>query len=189
MPTAKASFCAPNGRKRQTCNHAREPSFFCGLQIRQLWPVRRRCYSENGHWRTCSERALCPQSDVNSTSDPCCTLHEWLVFPPCGRTEFYVDAAFSTLRAHAAGKPNSHNGLFLAVRCVLDQRPLCKSLRSHLLRHTSLPDLQPKITSLHELNICLFPSKKQRSAVTLVARYTERRPNVVTAYSPRTDAV
>ena len=47
----------------------------------------------------------------NSTPDPCCTLHEWLVLPPRGSTEFYADAAFSTLRAHAARKPNSHNGL------------------------------------------------------------------------------
>ena len=84
---------------------------------------------------------------------------------------------------------NFHYGLFLAVRCVLDQRPLCKSLRSHLLRHTSLPDLQPKITSLHELNICLFPSKKQRSAITLVARYTDMKAAYPWPYSLRTDAV
>ena len=49
--------------------------------------------------------------------DPCCTLHEWLVFPPRGSTEFYADAAFSTLRAHAAKKPNLHNGLFADFRC------------------------------------------------------------------------
>jgi hypothetical protein len=32
-----------------------------------------------------------------------------------GSTEFYADAAFSTLRAHAAGKPNSQFGLLAAV--------------------------------------------------------------------------
>ena len=42
-----------------------------------------------------------PQS-VNSSSDPCCTLHEWLVLPPCDSTKFYADAAFPTPRAHAA---------------------------------------------------------------------------------------
>jgi len=42
-----------------------------------------------------------PQSE-NSTFDPCCTLHEWLVFPLRGSNEFYIDAAFSALRAHAA---------------------------------------------------------------------------------------
>jgi len=39
---------------------------------------------------------------VNSTSDPCCILHEWLVFPLRGSTEFCADAAFSTLRARTA---------------------------------------------------------------------------------------
>jgi len=58
---------------------------------------------------------------VSSTSDPCCTLHEWLVFPPRGSTEFYADAAFSTLRVHAARKPNSHNGLKPAIRCCRER--------------------------------------------------------------------
>jgi hypothetical protein len=35
---------------------------------------------------------------LNWTSEPCCTLHEWLVFPLRGRANFYADAAFSTLR-------------------------------------------------------------------------------------------
>ena len=65
-----------------------------------------------------------PQS-VNSTSDPCCTRHEWLVFPPGGSTEFFAGAAFSTLRAHAAGKPNSHFGRIADVRCGLDRGLLC----------------------------------------------------------------
>jgi hypothetical protein len=55
------------------------------------------------------ERSLCPHS-VNSASHPCCTLHEWLVLSLRGSTEFYADAALSTLRACAAEKPNSHNG-------------------------------------------------------------------------------
>jgi hypothetical protein len=55
---------------------------------------------------------------VSSTSDLCCALHEWLVSPLRGSTEFYADAAFSTLRAHAAGKPNSRNGLVSAIRSV-----------------------------------------------------------------------
>jgi len=37
--------------------------------------------------------------------------------------------------------------------------------------------------------ICTVSSQTQRSAVTLVAGYTERRPNVVAPYSLRTDAV
>jgi hypothetical protein len=70
--------------------------------------------------RTC-KRPVCPQC-VNLASDRCCTLHEWLVFPPRGSTEFYADAAFFTLRAHAARKPNSHNGLFFLFRCVVYER-------------------------------------------------------------------
>ena len=43
------------------------------------------------------------------------TLREWLVFTLRGSAQFYADAAFPTLRAHAARKPNSHNGLLAAV--------------------------------------------------------------------------
>ena len=55
---------------------------------------------------------------MNSTSDPYFTLQEWLLFPPRGTTEFYADAAFCKLRAHAGGEPNSHNGLTSVVRQV-----------------------------------------------------------------------
>jgi hypothetical protein len=58
-----------------------------------------------------------PQS-VNSTIDPWCALHEWLVFPLRGSTKFYADAAFATLRAHAAGKQNSQNGLILLKKSL-----------------------------------------------------------------------
>ena len=50
---------------------------------------------------------------VNPTSDLCCTLREWQVSPLCGNTEFYADAAFSTLRAHAAEKSVSYTHLTL----------------------------------------------------------------------------
>jgi hypothetical protein len=46
-----------------------------------------------------------------------CDLPEWPVLSPRVSTEFYANAAIPTLRAHAAGKPKSHNGLFAAVRC------------------------------------------------------------------------
>lgn len=58
---------------------------------------------------------LCPQS-VNSTPDPCCNLPEWLDFLLRGSTETYADAAFSMLRALAAWKSDSHNGLEAAMR-------------------------------------------------------------------------
>ncbi|WP_238936865.1 hypothetical protein, partial [Sulfitobacter geojensis] len=61
---------------------------------------------------------------VNSTSDPCCPLHEWLVFLQCGSTDLYADAAFSKLRAHAARKPNSHKGLIASVNCGLREQQL-----------------------------------------------------------------
>jgi hypothetical protein len=61
---------------------------------------------------------------VNSTSDPCCPLHEWLVFLQCGSTDLYADAAFSTLRAHAARKSNPHKGLIAAVNCGLREQQL-----------------------------------------------------------------
>jgi len=53
---------------------------------------------------------ITPQS-VSSTFDPRCTLHQWLVFPLGGSTEFFADAAFPSLRAHAAEKMNSQFGL------------------------------------------------------------------------------
>jgi len=80
----------------------------------------RKCCVSNS--RACI-RPLSPQS-VNSTSHPCCTLHEWLVSPPRGSTELYADAAFSTLRAHAARKPNSHNGLYPVILRPAASRPL-----------------------------------------------------------------
>ena len=40
-------------------------------------------------------------------------MPEWRVLSLHGRTVFHAPAAFSTLRAHAARKPNSHNGLIL----------------------------------------------------------------------------
>jgi hypothetical protein len=59
-----------------------------------------------------------PPQPVNAAFDPCCTPHKWLVFPLRGSTEFYADAAFFTLRAHTARKPNSHIGLKEALRCT-----------------------------------------------------------------------
>ncbi len=43
--------------------------------------------------------------ETTIVSGSCCTLHESLVFPLRSSTESYADAAISTLRAHAAGKP------------------------------------------------------------------------------------
>ena len=62
---------------------------------------------------------------VNSALHPCCTLHEWLILPLRGSTEFCAGTALSLLRARAAGKPNSQSGLFAAIRsvaaCSLDE--------------------------------------------------------------------
>ena len=66
--------------------------------------------TESGLSRSCSESSICPHS-VSSTADLCCTLHEWLVSTLRGGTDSYANAAFSMLRAHAAGKTISHNGL------------------------------------------------------------------------------
>jgi len=62
-----------------------------------------------------------PQS-VNSTSDPSCTLREWLVFPPRGSTEFYTNAAFSSLRARAAENSNAQVGLSTGIRRATHER-------------------------------------------------------------------
>jgi hypothetical protein len=53
---------------------------------------------------------------VNLTSDLCCIQHEWLVFPLRSKSKFYADTAFSTLRAQAARKPNSHKGFKPAIK-------------------------------------------------------------------------
>jgi DNA-binding HxlR family transcriptional regulator len=53
---------------------------------------------------------------VNSASDPCRILHERLNFPLRGCTELDADAAFSTLRARAARKPNLQVGLETVIR-------------------------------------------------------------------------
>jgi hypothetical protein len=42
-------------------------------------------------------------------------------FPLRGSAVFYADTAFSTLRAHATGKPNSQNG-FEAVISSLNRK-------------------------------------------------------------------
>jgi hypothetical protein len=60
---------------------------------------------------------------VDSTSDPYCTLPEWLAIPLRGSTDFYADAAFFTLRAHAARKPNSQSGLIAALHCGSHEGP------------------------------------------------------------------
>ena len=70
------------------------------------------------------QRTAEKSASVNSTFDPRCTLHQWLVFPLRGSTEFFADAAFPSLRAHAAEKPNSHNGLFRRLRCAMTERPV-----------------------------------------------------------------
>ena len=41
---------------------------------------------------------------------------EWPVSPLRAGSKFYAHAAFSTLRAHAAGKPNLQNGLIVDIR-------------------------------------------------------------------------
>ena len=61
---------------------------------------------------------------VNSTPDPCCEAHEWLFIPLRGGTGFLAHAAFFPLRAHAAKKMNSQDGLLAAIRCALNERPL-----------------------------------------------------------------
>ena len=70
-----------------------------------------------------------PQS-VNSTSDPCYTLHEWLVFPLRGSTEFYAAAATFVLRVHAAQESNSQCGLKSDIRLWL---PQCPTLQNCIL--------------------------------------------------------
>jgi len=81
---------------------------------------------------------------VNSASDPCCTLHEWLVLPLRDCTEFYADAAFSTLRAHAAGKPNSHNGLEAAISCIAERKMcLVSKVTATLRTKPTLTVLEP----------------------------------------------
>jgi len=60
-----------------------------------------------------AEKQIC-LAHVNSISDPCCTLVEWLVFLLRGSTEFNADEAFSTLRAHAARQSILKNGLIAA---------------------------------------------------------------------------
>ncbi|MBS9718516.1 hypothetical protein ACFFUT_09235 [Pseudohalocynthiibacter aestuariivivens] len=47
----------------------------------------------------------------NATFDPCCTLHEWLVFALRGSNEFDIDAASSALRAQAAQNEQVWYGL------------------------------------------------------------------------------
>jgi hypothetical protein len=75
---------------------------------------------------------------VNPVFQNCCGSPEWLVFPPRSSTEYYADAAFSTLRAHAARKPNSHNGLVPDFRRVSTQeRHLGR--RSGAAKRTFLP--------------------------------------------------
>jgi len=54
---------------------------------------------------------------VNSTSDPCCGLHEWPVFLLRGGTKYVALAAFPALRAHAAQITNLQIGLEGAIRC------------------------------------------------------------------------
>ena len=76
---------------------------------------------------TAAKWCFVPQS-VNSTFDPCCTLHEWLVFPLRGSTKFYARAAFSTLRVHAAGKPNSQNGLRAGLSCATHRCRQCGAI-------------------------------------------------------------
>jgi|UPI0005938406 hypothetical protein len=45
-----------------------------------------------------------------------------------GSTEFYADAAFSTLRAHAAGKPNSQFGLIVLKNSCLIEWSIADSI-------------------------------------------------------------
>ena len=61
------------------------------------------------------ERRDRPQP-VNSTPDPCCGKHKRPIFTLRNGIRTYVHAANSTLRAHAAKKPNSQNGLKADVR-------------------------------------------------------------------------
>ena len=72
----------------------------------------------------CSPRSKWQQSpqSVSSTFDPRCTLHQWLVFPLRSSTEFFADAAFPSLRAHAAEKMNSQFGLLATIRCAADRK-------------------------------------------------------------------
>ena len=75
---------------------------------------------------------------VNSTSDPCCGLHEWPVFLLRGGTKYVALAAFPPLRAHAAQITNLQIGLFLAVRCALVEGLLSPATRPlhHHASHT-----------------------------------------------------
>ena len=66
---------------------------------------------------------------VNSKPDPHRDYHEWPVDPLRGSTEFYADAAFSSLRVLAAQNHNGRVGLTAAVRCDLFEGPLPVNLR------------------------------------------------------------
>ena len=68
--------------------------------------------------QTDAASAICPKANdgkvprfVTLTPDPCCGLHEWSFLPLRGGIEFVAHAAFFVLRARAARKPNSQDGL------------------------------------------------------------------------------
>lgn len=76
-----------------------------------------------------------PQS-VSSTDLSCCALHERPIFPPRGSTEFYADAAFSTLRAHTARKSDSQVGFSRHLSCA-DHERLVQETAPFAATHTN----------------------------------------------------
>jgi hypothetical protein len=71
---------------------------------------------------------------VNSTSDPCCGLHEWPVFLLRGGTKYVALAAFPALRAHAAQITNLQIGIIQDLRCAINELTVCGRSRPWIPR-------------------------------------------------------
>lgn len=117
------------------------------------------------------------RQSANSTSDPCCTLHEWLVFPLRSSTGIYAHAAFPTPRARAARKPNSQIGLRAVVRCVLRKGPLSiwavvslpNDIPWHPICSTSIPlDFAVSLSGTVQTNDSPFPPSARTSGLCAV---------------------